>query len=219
MKNIYLSLDLVEMTFVKREKRFFVRMIYRNNEELVYCPNPGKMRDILIPGSRCLVSAKTTGLSWQWEFVNIENQWIGINTAIPNKLTELLLGDIFPGENFKREVKFGQFRADFASKDKIIEVKNVHWVRNNIAYFPDCVTVRGARQLLDMIELKKQDYDCYFIYILQRNDVQNLTVADDIDPIYAQNAKLAKENGIKFLAFNCSINQDGIKIEKQITVL
>lgn len=203
------------MKFLRREKRFFAYMDYNGNEKVAYCCNPGKMADILIPQSDCIVTEKLSGIKYEWQAVNIDNNWIGVNTANPNKLIKMILPDLFSTEKFLTEKAFGQYRADFASENIIIEVKNVHWKVNNVAYFPDCVTSRGARQILDLIELSRQ-YQCYIIYVVQRNDVNIIKVADFIDKKYAENVKLAEQHGIKTLAFNCLINENGISIDKEI---
>lgn len=200
--------------FHSRSKRFFVNF---NDDSVGYCPNPGKMADILIPGSPCLVVPYEGKLKWRWEAVNINGQWIGVNTQNPNKLAEEILNEF--GRDFRREVSFGHYRADFANEDTIIEVKNVHWSpEENFALFPDCVTKRGARQMYDLSELSKE-YKCYVIYIVQRSDITHVTTADYIDLEYHKAAIFAKKSGVKFLGFNCKVEKSGISILKKIKVI
>ena len=202
------------MKFQRREKRFLAYMINSQNEELLtYCCNPGKMADILVPHSNCIVTSKEGGIPYQWQAIKIEDEWIGVNTAIPNQLVQMMLPQLFPDVNFKAEKAFGQYRADFASDNIIIEVKNVHWKKDGIAYFPDCVTARGARQILDLIKLGEK-YTCYVIYIVQRQDIKFIKIADFIDKTYYTNYKLATH--IHTLAFSCNIDENGIGIDKEI---
>lgn len=212
-------------TFKRRAKRFFVfvedspEFINQDGESVAYCSNTGKMSDILIPGSKCLFSRYNGKLKWKWEAVCIDNIWIGTNVHNPNVIAKDILKNLWPDETFKAEVTFGRYRADFASKTKVIEVKHVHWAINKIAYFPDCIAARGARQMLDLIFLQSQGYKCFVIYILQRNDVEMLGVADWIDKQYAINVNLAKEAGVKFLAFNCNIHKNFISYNQQIIMI
>lgn len=202
------------MYFQERKKRFLAYMKFNNTTDtLTYCCNPGKMADILVLNSECIVTSKTSGIPYEWQAIKIENEWIGVNTSIPNKLIKNILPQLFPNEIFQAEKSFGQYRADFASDTIIIEVKNVHWKKDGIAYFPDCVTTRGARQLLDLAELSNK-YQCYIIYVVQRQDVEFIKIADFIDKKYWTNYKLAPN--LKTLAFNCHIDSKGIKIHKQI---
>ena len=202
------------MKFIRREKRFFAYMDDSGVETQVYCCNSGRMADILVPGSMCTVSSKLTGIPYEWQAINIGGTWIGVNTANPNKLVKELLVDLFPNEVFRQEVTFGQYKADFASNSKIIEVKNVHWKVGDIAYFPDCVTTRGARQILDLIELSNV-YECYVIYIVQRNDVFKVSSDISVDKNYYNNVLLSKSK-IKYLAFNCNIDVNHVEINQQI---
>ena len=202
------------MKFIRREKRFFAYMDDNGSEVQVYCCNSGRMADILIHGSICTVSSKLTGIPYEWQAIKIDDTWIGVNTANPNKLVKDILKDLFPNDIFRQEVTFGKYKADFASDSKIIEVKNVHWKVGDIAYFPDCVTTRGARQILDLIELSNT-YECYVIYIVQRNDVFKVSSDILVDKDYYNHVMLSKSR-VKYLAFNCNINESGVSIDKQI---
>ena len=183
------------------------------------------MSDVLIPESLCLFSRYEGKLRWKWEAVLINDIWIGVNTQNPNYLIKDHLKNIFPNEEFKSEVTFGHYRCDFASSKKVIEVKNVHWKTlnpsnpiENVAYFPDCVTQRGSRQLKDMIEILKK-FDCYLIYVVQRNDINYVGTASWIDKKYSDNLKIAQQHGLKVLGFKAKINQKSIEINKEIEYL
>ncbi len=203
--------------FTKREKRF---LVYWQDGTRGYCPNTGKMSDILKIGSDCLITPITTKSQWQWEASFIQNTWVGVNTHNPNKLIKNYLTNIFPDQQFKAEVSFNdKFRADFANENIVIEVKNVHWKVDSIARFPDCVTSRGARQMLNLTELQKNGKQCYVIYVIQRSDVNTVGCANWIDKEYFVNSTIAKESGVKFLGFKCKITPQEIKISDQIEVI
>lgn len=199
--------------FKKREKRFTVFWTDGTNG---YCPNPGKMADLLESNCDCLITPIATKSKWRWEAAFIQGTWVGVNTHSPNQIMKNYLHNLFPNEEFKSEVSFGQYRADFASDNKVIEVKNVHWKVDNIARFPDCVTVRGARQMLDLTELQKTGKKCYVIYVVQRSDIKQMGVADWIDKNYDANTKIAKQSGVKFLGFSCNIDENNVNIKEQI---
>lgn len=226
-------------TFLFREKRFFAY----TKDGITYCPNTGKMTDILIKDTDCILSKKAQKqkvninekekikLEFQLEALWYKNNWTGTNTQNPNKLAKLLLPIIFPNsEPFIAEKSFIMqesnvannskrliFRADFASKTHVIEIKNVHWTRydEETAYFPDCKTERGAKQMLYLSELA-QNFSCYVIYIIQRSGVKYFSLASDVDPLYYKNAQIAEKAGVKFLAFNCNLNMDFIEIANEV---
>lgn len=222
----YIFSNPLLVEFIKREKRFFSFFKDQNdNLFTAHCVNTGKMADILVAGSSAIISKKNTGtLSYTWEAIKINDIWIGTNTNVPNKLVSKLLASKqisgLESEDFKSEVTFKfnsqTYRADFASKNTVIEVKNVHWVKNNIAYFPDCVTKRSSDQMNILIELKKQNKRVIVIYILQRNDVNVVSTDNITDSVYFSQIEKAKKHGIEFLAYHTVISEKSIKIDKQI---
>ena len=121
--------------FIKREKRFFSYFFYNNQIIIAHCVNTGKMTGLLIEGSECILSTKTTGrLLYTWEAIKIENIWIGVNTFTPNKLVDLLLKNKkiphLEHQEFQKErlIKSLKYKPDFSHPHTIIEVKNVHLV-------------------------------------------------------------------------------------------
>ena len=164
---------------------------YNNNIIIAHCVNTGKMTGLLREGSDCILSTKTTGtLLYTWEAIHIEGVWIGVNTFTPNRLVELLLEHqqilCLAKESFQRErlIKNLKYKPDFSNENTIIEVKNVHLVENHIAYFPDCITERGSRQMEALKTLQGQGKRCIVIYILQRNDSAYMAPHPFIDKIY-----------------------------------
>ncbi len=211
----------IESTFITRERRFFANMNINGISTQCYCPNTGKMAGLLVPGAKCLLSHKDSGIPYQWEAINLNDVWIGVDTSIPNKLGPYAIDYLIQTNQLEsglleKEVKFGHFRVDYKIGHQLIEIKHVHWIVDNMALFPDCITSRGARQLEDMINLQLQGFKCYNLYILQRNDCDQLSIAS-LDSNYYNQSINAKNHGIKSFAFNCNINTIGIEINKQIT--
>lgn len=209
-----------EGIFIKREKRFFVYMEIDGREEKCYCPNTGKMTGLLEPGALCILSTKSTGMMYQWEAIQIDGVWIGTNTQNPNKLAPyaiqyLIQAGKLEAHSLQTEVKFDHFRVDFKLGNQLVEVKHSHWVVDDCAYFPDCVTSRGERQLQDMINLQKKDYKCYNLYILQRQDCNQLSISP-VDQKYYDSSIAAQNAGIRSFAFSCKIHKNGISIFKSI---
>ena len=125
----------------------------------------------------------------------------------------------------KPETKFGSnTRFDFFIEKKklkaFIEVKNVTLSRKkNLAEFPDAVTSRGSKHLIELSNKCIEGFNCYLVYLIQRKDIKNFSIAKDIDPEYYKNSLVAKKNGVKFIAFICDVNFDGIEIVKEIEII
>jgi sugar fermentation stimulation protein A len=72
----------------------------------------------------------------------------------------------------------------------LIEVKNVTLMeeknKRRVAMFPDAVTERGQKHLLELAEMKEKGFTAEIVYFIQRSDVDAFEVAGQIDPIYAE---------------------------------
>ena len=124
--------------------------------------------------------------------------------------------------HIKTEAKFSdKTRFDFLisnnKKKCFLEVKNVTLVRKNgIAEFPDAITSRGTKHLKELIAAKKKGFESYILYLIQREDCKFFKIAKDIDEEYKITFNNALKNGVKILCYDCKINNEEIKLNKQI---
>jgi sugar fermentation stimulation protein A len=216
-----LPTPLIFGTFLKRYKRFFVDVLLDDGTEVVaHCPNPGAMLGVLESGNRVALTHNNNParkLSYTWQLVEAEGTWIGVNTHLTNKivaaaLEQKLISEVSEYSVTQREVKYGtNSRIDFLLTGEelppcYLEVKNVHLKRNNVAQFPDCVTERGAKHMSELASMRQQGMRCVVLYVVQRNDVKEFSLAADIDPAYAKASEFAKASGVEMLAFACKID-------------
>jgi len=215
-----LPLPLIFGTLVKRYKRFFADIVLDDGTEITaHCPNPGAMLGVLNPGNKVVVTKSDNParkLGYTWQYVEAEGTWVGVNTHLTNEivadaLTKKIIPELSDYTSFTREVKYGiNSRIDFLlSKEALppcyLEVKNVHLKRGGVAQFPDCVTVRGAKHMTELAAIKQQGARCVVLYLVQRMDCTEFSIADDIDPAYAKAASLAKESGVEMLVYACEV--------------
>ena len=96
-------------------------------------------------------------------------------------------------------------------------MKNVTLNRQkNIAEFPDAVTSRGTKHLRELINAKKNRYESYLLYVIQREDCNFFKIAEDIDHVYKKAFVEALNNGVKILCYDCKLNNEEIRINNQI---
>ena len=125
-------------------------------------------------------------------------------------------------DNIKTEAKFSdKTRFDFLisnnKKKCFLEVKNVTLVRNNkIAEFPDAITSRGTRHLEELIRAKKNGFESYILYLIQREDCESFKIAEDIDQKYKIIFNEALKNGVKMLCYDCKLSNEEIRLNNQI---
>ena len=124
--------------------------------------------------------------------------------------------------HIKTESKFSDgTRFDFLlSNDKekcFLEVKNVTLLRENkIAEFPDAITSRGTKHLNELCNAKKKGYQSYILYLIQRENCNSFKIAKDIDEEYKIAFSKALKSGVKILCYDCKLNSEEIKLNKQI---
>jgi len=221
---------LLQGTFDKRYKRFFVDIKYENRIINAHCPNSGSMMGLLNKGNKVWFSESDNParkLKYTLEIIEVEKKLVGINTFSSNKIVFEALGNkkissLIKFKNIKREVKFSdKTRFDFfLSNDKekcFLEVKNVTLLREKkIAEFPDAVTSRGTKHLNELCKAKKEGYQSYMLYLIQRDDCDSFKIAEDIDEKYKDAFNKAIKSGVKILCYDCKLSNEEIKLNNQI---
>ncbi len=218
---------LIKGTLVKRYKRFLSDIVLESGEEITaHCANSGTMLSVNDPGSEVWVSPARNPdrkLKYTWELIRVGKSLVGINTALPNKIVQEAIEDGTVPElqgyaTLRREVKYGKnSRIDILLEDKTkplcyVEIKNVTMRRGEVAEFPDAVTARGTKHLGELADQVKAGHRAVMFYLIQREDCESFTLADDIDPAYAEALGAARKAGVEVLAYKCSLTPEEIKV-------
>ena len=221
---------LLQGTLIKRYKRFFVDIKYKNQILVGHCPNSGSMMGLLDKKNKVWFSKANNPkrkLKYTLQIIESNGSLIGINTHLSNKivfeaLKQKKIKPLIQYNNIKSEVKFSdKTRFDFMiSNDRekcFLEVKNVTLKRNNkIAEFPDAVTERGTKHLNELILARKKGFKSYILFLIQREDCSYFKVANDIDKNYDFAFREALKSGVEILCYNCKLSNKEIKLNNQI---
>ena len=221
---------LLQGALIKRYKRFFIDIKYKNKIITAHCPNSGSMMGLLDRGNKAWFSLSDNPkrkLKYTLEMIEVKNKKVGINTLFTNKIVlEALkhkkINSLNKFNHIKTESKFSDgTRFDFLlSNDKekcFLEVKNVTLLRENkIAEFPDAITSRGTKHLNELCNAKKKGYQSYILYLIQRENCDSFKIARDIDEEYKIAFSNALKSGVKVLCYDCKLNSEEIKLNKQI---
>ena len=221
---------LLQGALIKRYKRFFIDIKYKNKIITAHCPNSGSMMGLLDRGNKAWFSLSDNPkrkLKYTLEMIEVKNKKVGINTLLTNKIVlEALkykkINNLNKFNHIKTESKFSDgTRFDFfLSNDKekcFLEVKNVTLLRENkIAEFPDAITSRGTKHLNELCNAKKKGYQSYILYLIQREDCDSFRIASDIDKKYKIAFSKALKSGVKILCYDCKLNNEEIKLNYQI---
>jgi sugar fermentation stimulation protein A len=216
MSQVHTYADLITGRLVSRYKRFFADIELENGEVITaHCANTGPMTGVCQLGSPVLVSyhpSPKRKLAYSWEAIYLDEQWIGINTSLPNRvighmLDRHLLSELEPYTTVKGEVAYGneKSRIDFLLTDPnsgkriYVEVKNTTWCKGSLALFPDTVTTRGQKHLRELMSVITEDTSAALIFFINRGDCDRFAAGAEADPEYATLLKEAIAKGVKVL--------------------
>jgi sugar fermentation stimulation protein A len=222
-----------EGTLIQRYKRFLSDIKLDSGETIVaHVPNSGSMLGVKDPGSRVRLTKSDDPkrkLPYTLELVKTkEGSWVGVNTARTNKIVfEAFHNKTVPHwksfDEIKPEVKINdKTRLDFLlsgkNKKHYVEVKNVSMARPPLAVFPDAVTERGQKHLRELMALVKKGNSAEVLFVVQREDCETFSPADDIDPEYGKLLRDAAKNGVRVSCWACTIRQDSIELTRELKI-
>ena len=223
---LYTYPQLYPGILIKRYKRFFADIQLDTGELITaHCPNTGPMTGVCQIGAAVQVSFHDNPkrkLAYTWEMIEIDRVWIGINTALPNKLIKIALEQrLFPelGEyqTIRSEVVYGQdrrSRVDFVLSDGdrsiYLEVKNTTWSIGDVAVFPDTETTRGQKHLRELTDIMPE-HRAVMLYLINRGDMTKFAPGDTTDPLYGQLLRTAVAKGLEVLPCRFEVSPEGVK--------
>ena len=123
------------------------------------------------------------------------------------------------------EVRYGQnSRIDFlltgdGLPDAYVEVKSVTLCRQpGLAEFPDSVTARGAKHLVELADMARAGHRAVMLYLVQRTDCQRFDLAGDIDPTYRKAYDAARASGVETFCFGTDIGIEAVSIGEALEI-
>ena len=98
-------------------------------------------------------------------------------------------------DRIRTEVKYGKnSRIDLllekGARRCFVEVKNCTLVQNGLACFPDAVTSRGLKHLVELQGQVRAGHRGVMFFLVQRMDARLFRPADHIDPAYGQEMRI-----------------------------
>ena len=221
---------------IRRYKRFLADIVLADGREVTaHCANPGAMLGLAEPGMDIWVQPSTNPkrkLQWSWILVELDgDRMAGIDTSLPNRivgqaLREGALPSLAGYDVVRPEQRYGEnSRIDFllqaaALPDAYVEVKNVHLNRQpGLAEFPDCVTARGAKHLIELSAVVAAGHRAIMLYLVQMTGCDRFSIAGDLDPKYAAEFKAARAAGVEVTVIDCEISPDAVALGREIPLV
>jgi sugar fermentation stimulation protein A len=224
---------LTQGTLIKRYKRFLAD-IELDDHTLVtaHVPNTGSMKSTSDPGSRVALSYHSNPkrkLKWTLELIQGERgAWVGVNTALTNHIVEEAIknkkiASLLGYDEILREVNYGnRSRIDLLLRKETklcyVEVKNVTYKHGSRALFPDAVTTRGQKHLLELRNMVRQGHRGVTFFLVNRGDCKSMGPAHGIDPTYAKLLKQVAGEGVEILAYQANPDPSGIETSRRLRI-
>jgi sugar fermentation stimulation protein A len=158
--------NIVTGVYQSRPNRFIVRCLVNDRLVRAYLPNPGRLHELFLPGARLFLVHQEAkpGRTIPYLVVAVERDHalVMLHTHANNRVAKHLIEESkVPGLEqavvIKQEHTIGRSRFDFllsqGGRDVVLEVKSCTLFGNRIAMFPDAVTERGKRHLLELARL------------------------------------------------------------------
>jgi sugar fermentation stimulation protein A len=175
---------LTKATFKERANRFLIRCNTEAGEVEAHLPNPGRLWELLLPGATLYLSSNKALDGGQrakrktgYTAVAVERKGspIFLHTHLTNQVARHLIErgaipSLEQAEIVRQEVPHGKSRFDFLLHDNegelYLEVKSCTLFGNGVAMFPDAVTERGRKHLLELAEMARKGIKTMILFIV-----------------------------------------------------
>ncbi|MFO7603868.1 MAG: DNA/RNA nuclease SfsA [Gammaproteobacteria bacterium] len=227
---------LIPATLIKRYKRFLGDVILPSGEPLtVHTPNTGAMTGCAEAGAQVWLrdtQSSRRQYRYSWEVSQSrEGTLVGVHTGLVNRLVSEAIANHTIKElqgyaQLRQEVKYGDenSRIDLLLQhpgrtDCYVEIKNVT-ARDDTgtAFFPDAVSTRGTRHLRELMGMARRGYRAVIFFCVQRDDIQALRPADEVDAQYAATLRQALDSGVEALAYKARVSPGEIRLYEKVPV-
>jgi len=171
--------------FLHRPNRFIVECRLQGKNITAHLPNPGRLWELLLPGQPIALIENTDTPERKTLFTAVavekEGRIVILHTQKANAIVKALIErDKIKGLEGARvigtEVKKGNSRFDLLVQngrdDILVEVKSCTLFGRRLAMFPDAVTERGRKHLLELAAHVDMGMKCRVIFLVHTADVR-----------------------------------------------
>ena len=182
--------EIVKARFVSRPNRFLVHCEGGQNRKIrAFLPNPGRLWELLLPGATLYLrrdrgrEGRPSKRKTEHTVLAVERdgQPIFLHTHETNGVAQHLLeNELVPPLSGSRiiraEVQVGRSRFDFLlsheGKEVYLEVKSCTLFGNGVAMFPDAVTARGKKHILELAEMGRKGIRASVLFVVHHPNVE-----------------------------------------------
>lgn len=171
--------DLIPATFLSRPNRFVLLCKAGNKTLRAYLPNPGRLWELLLPDAKLLLTKLPPSPARKLDHLVVAVERDGMLVMLHTHHNNLVARHLIetgrmPGlegaKIVQAEYPIGRSRFDFllqqAGQRVLVEVKSCTLFHDTLAMFPDAVSARATKHLLELDELSREGYRTAVLFIV-----------------------------------------------------
>lgn len=176
---------ILKAEFLYRPNRFVVHGRLETGDVVrAFLPNPGRLQELLLPAVTIYLVPEAPESKRKTRFTMVgvagASGPVFLHTHVNNDVARhLLQHHLIPGLEgatiTRSEVPLGRSRFDFLldhdGAPVYVEVKSCTLFGNGVAMFPDAITERGRRHLLELAELAEQGTRTVVLFVVHSGEV------------------------------------------------
>jgi sugar fermentation stimulation protein A len=212
--------NTVKAIFQSRPNRFVVECGLKNRIVRAYLPNPGRLWELFFPGAKLYLTRFPPSSERRLKHMAVAVERDGVpvmlHTHVNNTVARRLIerGQI-PGlegaEIVKPEITVGHSRFDFllrkGNREILLEVKSCTLFNKTLAMFPDAITARGTKHLLELAELSRKGTAAAVLFIVHSPKVRYFMPEHHTDLEFSRTL-LAVKDRVMIKALSVGWNKD-----------
>ncbi len=219
-------------TFIERPNRFIAFVNYQDKTLRCHVPDPGRLKEILYPGVTVLLrfpmikTTEKTDAGLIGVYVPSSDVWVSTDSQLASRYIRQEWNHLPVFKEYDEinpEFTYGESRIDFLLHRKnrsercLVEVKTVGLKKEDqIGYFPDAPTKRGARHVQELLKATREGYRSVVVFFVPRKDVQEVKPNKTLDPTFYKAVKEAHEAGVTFVALRFVFTPRGVQFDQEI---
>lgn len=184
---------------IRRLNRFVVEAEIDGRPEKAYLANPGRLWELLLPGTGLLLTPSPSGgrLPYTVLACQKEGRHVLLHTHLTNSIVRSLIESrrLPPYTDYRvigSEPAWGRHRFDLLLQHRqsgrrlYLEIKTCTLFEGRLAAFPDAVTKRGADHLCLLKEIAGPGQDTGCLFVIMNPQVKYFIPAHHVDPNFAR---------------------------------
>ena len=221
--------SVVPGRFLDRPNRFIAHVELAGRVETVHVKNTSRCRELLTPGCTVYCAHEpfpTRKTAYDLIAAEKGGRLINLDAQAPNRLFHEWAAAGGYGAMpcaIRPEFTWGDSRFDFRleweSGIRLVEVKGVTLEREGRTFFPDAPTERGLKHLRGLMRAAESGMEAAVVFVIQMEGAVSFSPADDIHPAFGEALRLAAARGVGVKAYDCTITPQELCIHGAVPVL